>query len=128
GYNGVPSGSPHCSEEVEEVDSDTLFTDMGLKILLTPYPYACGGTAFKTGEGLDFCDAVHAEQNALVQCRDVDRIHTCYTTVSPCVSCTKLLMNTLCVRVVFRDDYAQSGERLWTASRRLGWSRQEAAR
>jgi dCMP deaminase len=49
--------------------------------------------------------ATHAEQNALLQCRDVEQIDTCYTTASPCITCVKLLMNTGCRSIVFAEEY-----------------------
>lgn len=90
GYNGPASGQAHCTE--------------------TP----CPGVAFKSGEGLDSCEAIHAEQNAIAFCPDPRRVHTCYTTVSPCVSCLKLLLNTSCRRLVFAEEYPHSSAKeLW---------------
>ena len=75
---------------------------------------ACeGAVAMPSGSGLDACQAVHAEVNAVIQTPDVDRIHSCYVTVSPCVSCLKMLTNTGCQRVVFRELYAQDSSSLW---------------
>lgn len=84
GYNGVPSGSAHC------IDSP------------------CPGAAYPSGEGLDHCEAVHAEQNALLQCRDVFDIETAYVTTMPCMTCTKLLLNTSCQRIVYIESYPHS--------------------
>lgn len=67
-----------------------------------------------SGQGLEMCEALHAEQNALLQCRDVFTIDTAYVTASPCVTCTKLLMNTSCQRIVFLDEYPQPAAKdLW---------------
>lgn len=82
GYNGVPSGLPHCSEG-----------------------HPCEGAGAPSGARLDECLATHAEANALLQCSDVRRIATCYSTVSPCIQCTKLLLNTTCRRLTFRAEY-----------------------
>lgn len=90
GYNGVARGAPHCNEG-----------------------HSCAGATWPPGAGLDACEAVHAEQSALTQCREPDLIHACYVTVSPCVSCLKLLMNTGCQRVVFSEAYAQDASALW---------------
>jgi dCMP deaminase len=84
GYNGVTSGQPHC------VDSP------------------CPGANFASGTGLDECEALHAEQNAVVYCPNVSWIKTCYVTVSPCVSCVKLLLGTSCRRIVFAELYPQA--------------------
>lgn len=117
GYNGVARGQPHCNDEVVTVlDPDDV-------IGLVDHPHACGGAGSPSGTNLDACQAIHAEQNALLQCRDVEEIHTCYVTVSPCVTCTKLLLNTGCRRIVFIAPYAHDAEsrRLWTTSDRE-WS------
>lgn len=91
GYNGVAAGLPHCNEHDE--------------FCPTGYPHACEGAHAPSGQGLDQCEAVHAEQNALLQCKDVYTIDTCYVTASPCVTCTKLLLNTSCRRIVFAEVY-----------------------
>lgn len=97
GYNGPPSGAPHC------IDAP------------------CAGARAPAGTGLDLCEAVHAEMNALLSCADVRQIHTCYVTHSPCVTCVKLLLNTSCRRVVFSTPYAHDAE----AKRR--WLEQNSA-
>lgn len=74
--------------------------------------HACSGAGLPSGQGLDKCEAIHAEQNALLQCKDVFEIDTCYVTVSPCVTCTKLLLNTACQRIVFLEEYPQKDARL----------------
>lgn len=88
GYNGVASSLPHC-------------IDM-----------ACKGASKKAGSNtsLYLCEAIHAEQNALLQCRNTQEIETCYTTCSPCVQCTKLLLQTSCKRVVFLEESSHNGE------------------
>ena len=81
GYNGGPSGLPHC------VDS------------------TCSREHCSSGDGLDICEAIHAEQNALLQCPDTQKISTAYVTASPCVHCMKLFMNTSCNRIIFGEIY-----------------------
>ena len=100
GHNGVASGLPHCNEG-----------------------HPCLGSDAASGTRLSECQAVHAEANALLQCADVQAIHTCYVTVSPCVDCTKLLMNTSCEKIVFLEPYAHETEakNLWTVVRRRTW-------
>lgn len=77
GYNGAPKGLKHC----------------------TALP------CVRMEKGLEYCRATHAEQNALLQCKDVDDVHTCYVTTSPCVTCVKMLMNTSCEKIVFLEEY-----------------------
>ena len=84
GYNGGPSGAPHCVEG------------------------PCAGASFEHGQGLGRCEAIHAEQNALMQCSDVQNIHTIYTTSFPCEHCFKMIANTGCKRIVYYDDYPSS--------------------
>lgn len=91
GYNGVASGMPHCNEENK-----------------------CPGANSPSGTNLDGCEAIHAEENALLQCHDVHEIDTCYCTTSPCFSCIKKLMNTSCKRIVFLDLYPHTkSQELW---------------
>lgn len=95
GYNGVASGLPHCNE--------------GLP---------CPGAAAPSGTQLDACHALHAEQNALLQCMDTDAIEVCYCTTAPCVTCTKLLLNTECQTIWFIDSYpqAEASRELWESA------------
>jgi len=106
GYNGVGAGLPHCNQH-DPFD-------------LTGYPMACEGAFAGSGIALDTCQAIHAEQNALLQCSDIWAIDVCYCTTFPCVSCTKLLLGTSCRRIVYAEDYAQreAAERLWMGAGR----------
>lgn len=91
GYNGVAAGQPHCIE------------------------HPCPGAELPSGTGLDECEALHSEWNALQQCRDVWDIHTVYCTTAPCVTCVKMFLNTSAERIVFIDDYpqAEAAKQLW---------------
>jgi dCMP deaminase len=103
GYNGVPRGAHHCNHE----------NDFEPK-----FPYACPAARQALGQGLDQCRAIHAEQNALLQCPDVDQVWACYSTVEPCAHCTKLLLNTGCQEVYYRQPYDGHGELHWRAASR----------
>lgn len=95
GYNGVPPDFEHCTDR------------------------PCEGASFPSGQRLDLCHATHAEQSALLACADIRRIRTCYTTVSPCFACVKLLLQTDCQRVVFPVDYGDQRARdAWEGSSR----------
>lgn len=100
GYNGVVAGQKHCNE-----GSRLMRVSLDVEHV---YPYACKGAHSRSGENLDMCEAVHAEQNALLQCKDIYSIDTAYCTTAPCIVCTKLLLNTSCRRIVFLEDYPQS--------------------
>ncbi len=73
----------------------------------------------KIKDSKDDCPAIHAEQNALLQCLDVYKISVAYITRSPCVICLKLLLNTSCERIVFLDNssYIKSKD-LWLKANR----------
>lgn len=79
GYNGVPRGFDHCTD------------------------VPCGGEKEKD---LDSCLATHAEQNALMQCKDIMDIETIYTTTAPCITCAKLIANTSCKRLIYSNHYS----------------------
>lgn len=90
GYNGTAPGEEHC--------------------ITSP----CGGAHCKSGEGLDLCEAIHAEQNALAQCKFPDEVDTVYCTDSPCTHCAKQLAVTSARRVVFGREYPHSkSEKYW---------------
>ena len=92
GYNGAPHGQPHC-------------IDLGV----------CNKTV--TGNK-DLCPSAHAEQNAIIHCAAIDRISSCYVTLSPCVNCVRLLANTPCEHIFFKNKHRYSEpEILWTQFR-----------
>ena len=101
GYNGNAAGLEHCINK------------------------PCAGANQPSGEGtsLYMCEAIHAEQNALLQCKDVQQIDTCYVTCSPCVQCTKLLMQTSCRDIIFSEpsSHAKEASALWGKFRFKTW-------
>lgn len=84
GYNGSASGLQHCS-------------DNGVC-----YKRAKG---YASGTGDEICPAIHAEVNAVIQCKDVYSIHTVYVTTAPCHTCTKMLLSTNAQIIYYIDDY-----------------------
>lgn len=121
GVNGVASGLPHCNEiVVQPVDVSTLDDKSPEFWNRDTYPHQCPGAQSPSGTNLDGCEAIHAEQNALLQCKDVYEIETCYVTTSPCMTCTKLLLNTTCKRIVFTSEYPHTEARaLWEKAGRI---------
>lgn len=86
GYNGAPSGLPHC----EEVGC--LREQMGVP----------------SAERVELCRGLHAEQNAIIQ----GALHgvslrgaILYCTTQPCVTCAKMLINAGVERVVYEGGY-----------------------
>lgn len=84
GYNGTSAGAINCTEQ------------------------PCKGAHYPSGQGLDQCEAIHAEQNALIQLTDPDSVYTVICTTAPCLHCVKMLANTSAVRIVFRENYPHS--------------------
>lgn len=100
GYNGVAAGMPHCRGGLPG--------------------NRCPGADSPSGQNLDGCQAIHAEQNALLQCHDVQQIATAYVTASPCVTCVKLLLNTGCRRIIFSEEYPhEQAKELWQRTGRI---------
>jgi dCMP deaminase len=97
GYNGSPRGVEHC------IDSGCHIPEnMSAR-------YASG------------CIAVHAEQNALLQCLDTTKISKCYCTKLPCISCLRMLMNTPCKEIHYIETYQDSTlvETMWKSIGRI---------
>jgi len=89
GYNGTPSGITHCS-----------VTGCLREQLKVP-----------SGERHELCRGLHAEQNAIIQAaRHGVNIadSTLYCTNSPCIICTKMLINAGIRRVIYLEGYADS--------------------
>jgi len=86
GYNGAPSGLPHCAE-----------TGCLREQLKVP-----------SGQRHELCRGMHAEMNALLQgARHGIRLEggTLYSTHVPCSLCSKMIINTGLVRAVAAVDY-----------------------
>lgn len=126
GYNGVAAGLAHCNA-LERVRDPFDSTGEGF---VDHYPNLCPGALradgkrWPSGKKLDGCEAIHAEQNALLQCHDVFVIETCYVTVSPCITCVKLLLGTSCQRIVFIEAYSHDDEakRIWLSRKSNSWN------
>jgi dCMP deaminase len=103
GYNGVPKGVPHC--------------EIGKCPRVHP------------GQDLDICLATHAEMNALIQCKDPDKIWKIYVTHSPCLPCTVVLLNTNCSIILYGELYPgwEKSKDIWMKQENL-WSHYETAR
>lgn len=95
GYNGVASGRTHCVD------------------------VACPGANLKSGMGLDSCEAIHAEINALIHCRDIYSVHKAYLTTTPCISCIKALLASSCQEIIASSEYPhKEAQNLWVHSGR----------
>lgn len=81
GFNGVPSGVPHCNEG-----------------------HPCPGVDDPSGDS-SRCRAIHSEINALLQCWRLDLAYNMYVHSTPCFSCAKAICNTLIQRIFYFDVY-----------------------
>ena len=76
GYNGSPSGLPHCE-------------DVGCLMIENH----CKRT-------------IHAEVNAIMECSPDERKNaTIYVTARPCIECSKLIIASGITKVIFSRDY-----------------------
>ena len=86
GYNGTPKGITHCSETGCLRDQ--------LKV--------------PSGQRHELCRGLHAEQNAIIQAASHGvniSNSTLYCTNSPCIICTKMLINAGISKVVYLEGY-----------------------
>lgn len=102
GYNASPTGTAHCLEQ------------------------PCAGASAASGERLDECRSRHAESVALMKCQDINAILKCYVTVSPCINCASMLLDSSCQEIVFAEPYADSEtvEIFWKQHSRI-WTQLE---
>ena len=101
GYNGAPSGAPHCDK------TGCLRQQKGIP----------------SGERLDICRASHAEANAITQCARFGvgcEGATAYVTVTPCRACAKLLVQAGIERIVCGGQYPDA--EVYTICREAGVS------
>ncbi len=86
GYNGPPRGVPHCS-----------VTGCVRELL-----------GVESGDRLDLCRGLHAEQNAIIQAAVFGvstEGATMYVTHFPCQICAKMIVNAGIVEVVYDEGY-----------------------
>lgn len=97
GYNGPATGRPNCTDK------------------------PCAGAGCPSGTGLELCEAIHAEQNAIAQCRFPEKAHTVYVTCSPCIFCVRQLATTAAKRIVFGEEYQHPDARAYWEARGGVW-------
>lgn len=61
GYNGPPSGTPHCNERISSECESLQYGRVGLRSDICPRRQL----GFSSGQGLHLCPAAHAETNAI---------------------------------------------------------------
>ncbi len=88
GYNGSPKGLKHCAD------------NGGCMRELNNIP---------SGTKQEFCRAVHAEQNAIIQAAVTGvkiKGGTLYVNTYPCSICTRMIINSEIKRIVYDSDYS----------------------
>ena len=86
GYNGVPSGISHCTE------NSCLRTKLNIP----------------SGERVELCRGLHAEQNAIIQAAYYGisvKDAKIYITHKPCSMCTKMLINSGISEFIYKNPY-----------------------
>ena len=96
GYNGTPSGFPNCFEGGCKRCTDRI---KGI---------------VKSGESLERCICVHAEANAIMQCvmfgnAGSTKNATLYSTLAPCIECSKMAITVGINKVVILSKYDEDG-------------------
>ena len=87
GYNGAPAGVSSCAERAE-----CIRVNKGIK----------------SGTCQEYCYAVHAEQNAIIQAAKLGLAvygATLYCTHQPCTICARMIINAGIKRVVYKNGY-----------------------
>jgi dCMP deaminase len=95
GFNGTPSGFDNDCEIVKQIDGPIMVDDEG-KMVEGTY------------ELVTKPEVLHAESNAitkLAKSTQTSSGSTMYITISPCVECSKLIIQAGIKRVVFREFY-----------------------
>ena len=86
GYNGAPSGLPHC------IEIGCMRDEMNIE----------------SGTRQEMCRALHSEMNAIIQGAQhgvSTKGATLYCTHQPCSVCSRMLINAGIVRIVYTGDY-----------------------
>lgn len=101
GFNGTPSGFDNCCENV--LCNNVAKCPRGI---VNKDPQLC--------KSCQYCELVtkpevlHAEANAITKCAKnciSTKNGTIYVTLSPCIECSKLIIQSEIKRVVYRDIY-----------------------
>lgn len=86
GYNGTASGLPNCYQG--------------------GCPRCANPQAFKQASGLDYCECLHAEANAVLEAGREKCMGCClYVTSLPCLGCAKQLVQGEIARIVYQETY-----------------------
>ena len=94
GYNGEPPGALHCIDSPCVKAQRAGDTDFNLELVK--------------------CETIHAEANALMQCKNNKEAKTLYITRSPCVDCMLLLTVSGVERIIYLTQHSnENALRIW---------------
>ena len=109
GYVGSPRGMPHCDEVGHDFQETWVFSEIHPGESAEFHSTETGGFLVRKQSCIR---TIHAEQNAIAwAAREGIALTggTIYSTLFPCQSCAKLIMQTGIVHVVAEFDYHSSG-------------------
>ncbi len=89
GYNGSPKGVRHCDKNLCLRENANIVS----------------------GQRHELCRGTHAEQNAIIQAAvngTSIKDATIYVTHSPCILCSKMLINAGIEKIIYKGDYPDS--------------------
>ena len=106
GYNGPPRGVPHCGMDRYFADESLMLgSDIPNSMIEIHCPRRLKG--FESGEGMEWCTAQHAEENAVSNAarNGVSVLGTTLymNSVIPCKNCFGTLINAGIVEIVIED-------------------------
>ena len=104
GYNGTPSGMDNCCEDKKHLVKEAA-EKLEFEQIKSEWPYVDSEGHYKL---ITKMETIHAEVNAILKAAkngvSVDG-STLYLTLSPCLDCSKLILQAGVKRVVYLDMY-----------------------
>lgn len=121
GYNGPPAGYPHCNNPHERmILYEEFYKEYPREIIdyrlddisICPRKFL----GFESGEGLNYCPAVHAELNAIIHSAKhgasiKGATLYCNFNIAPCRECAKAIINSGISKVVLSGTSVESYDR-----------------
>jgi len=119
GYNGPPSGFPHCVGMIEDrvIRNSPPYENQSITLEDSAYVKICPRKAkgYKSGEGLETCPAQHAERNVVCEAARLGHsLLGCIMYINTnqvCRECAKAIVNAGITEVVLTGNipYPESG-------------------
>lgn len=128
GYNGPPKATPHCHtfDYLDAVVRPKLTADQKESLVrafgdVASSLKACADQkvcprhflGYKSGERLDLCSCIHAEENAIINAAQDVSGCAAYITCAPCFACAGKLINAKIVEVHYPRGFTYSDDTRW---------------